>query len=423
MPLTDTAIRAAKPSEKQQKLFDGSGLYLLLFPSGSKVWRFKYHFQGKEKLISLGAYPAVTLKDAREKAAEARKTLGGGKDPSAERQQSKLQHRNTFEIIAREWHEKQSPAWSAAHAANVLRQMEKNLFPHIGSKPVGVITATELLSVLRKIESRDAVTVARIARSLSSCVFRYAVMTGRAERDPAGDIRGAIVAHVTKNRAAITDPEKVGALILAIDNYSGELGVRFALNLMALTFCRPIEILQAEWSEFDFDDKLWRIPAAKMKMSRDHLVPLSPQAIAVLEEMRLLSGEGQYVFPGLRRGTATMRSQTLVLALRRMGFDRNETSAHGFRAMASTLLNEQGYSPDVIERQLAHVPSNQVRAAYNRAEYLPERRKMMDEWAAYLAELKEKARQKALSSSIAPAALPEAAGSAKGKALRAATRP
>jgi integrase len=393
MPLTDTAIRAAKPSEKQQKLFDGNGLYLLVFPSGSKVWRFKYHFQGREKLISLGQYPAVSLKDAREKAAEARKELGGGKDPSAERQQSKLHHRNTFEIIAREWHEKQSPAWSTGHAANVLRRMESNLFPHIGAKPVGAIAATELLSVLRKIESRDAVTVARIARGICSSVFRYAVMTGRAERDPAADIRGAIAAHAAKNRAAITEPEKVGALLLAIDNYSGAFAVRCALSFMALTFCRSVEILHAEWPEFDFADKLWRIPAAKMKMSRDHLVPLSPQAIVVLEEMRLYSGTGQFVFPGIRAGKATMRSQTLIAALRRMGFDKNETSAHGFRAMASTLLNEQGYPPDVIERQLAHVPSNQVRAAYNRAEYLPERRKMMDEWAEYLDALRERVKR------------------------------
>ena len=391
MPLTDTAIRATKPSQKQQKLFDGSGLYLLLFPNGSKVWRFKYHFQGREKLISLGSYPAVSLKDAREKASEARKALGSGKDPSAQRQQSKLHHKNTFEILAREWYEKQAPAWSKTHAVTVMRRMETDLFPHIGAKPVSAIMPTELLALLRKIESRGAVTVARMARSLCSGVFRYAVMTGRAERDPAGDIRGAITARPTKNRAAITDPEKVGRLMLAIDAYSGEFSVRCALQFMALTFCRPVEILHAEWSEFDFANSVWRIPASKMKMSRDHLVPLSKQAIAVLETMRQYSSEGQYVFPGLRRGKAVMRSQTLVAALRRMGFGKEETCAHGFRAMASTLLNEQGYPPDVIERQLAHVPNNQVRAAYNRAEYLPERRKMMQAWSDYLDKLKKAA--------------------------------
>lgn len=395
MPLTDTAIRAAKPSKKQQKLFDGSGLYLLVFSSGSKVWRFKYHFQGKEKLISFGAYPAVGLKDARDKASEARKILGSGKDPSAERQYSKLQYRNTFELLAREWHEKQAPGWSETHAANVLRRMENDLFSHIGAKPVGAITATELLALLRKIEARNAVTVARMVRSLCSGVFRYAVMTGRADRDPAGDLRGAITARPTRNRAAITDPEKVGALLLAIDEYTGAFSVRCALNFMALTFCRPAEIVSAEWREFDFSDNVWRIPASKMKMSRDHLVPLSKQAVAMLETMRPYSDEGQYVFPGLRRGKAVMRTQTLVAALRRMGFDKEETCAHGFRAMASTLLNEQGYPSDVIERQLAHVPTNQVRAAYNRAEYLPERRKMMNEWASYLDALRERAKKQA----------------------------
>ena len=278
---------------------------------------------------------------------------------------------------------------------------------------MGAITATELLTLLRKIEARDAVTVARVTRSLCSSVFRYAVMTGRTDRGPAADIRGAIAVRPTKNRAAITDPEKVGRLMLAIEVYSGEFSVRCALKFMALTFCRPVEILHAEWSEFDFVDKLWLIPASKMKMSRDHLVPLSRQAIAVLETMRLYSGEGAYVFPGLRAGKAlsqrprsvpigrdsepyehreqsVMRSQTLVAALRCMGFGKDETCAHGFRAMASTLLNEHGYPPDVIERQLAHVPNNQVRAAYNRAEYLPERRKMMDEWAGYLDALRGK---------------------------------
>lgn len=391
MPLTDTAIRAAKPSEKQQKLFDGSGLFLLVFPNGSKVWRFKYHFQGREKLISLGAYPAVTLRDARDKASDARKALSNGKDPSAERQHSKLQHRNTFEILAREWYDKQAPAWTANHAANVLRRMENDLFPHIGSRPVGAITATELLALLRRIEARGAVTVARMVRSTCSSVFRYAVMTGRTDRDPAGDLRGAINARPIKNRAALTEPEQVGRLMLAIENYSGAFAARLALQFMALTFCRPVEIVHAEWREFDVQDRLWRIPASKMKMARDHLVPLSPQAVAVLEAMRPYSGAGEYVFPGLRRGRPVMRTQTLVAALRRMGFAKDETCAHGFRAMASTLLNEQGFPPDVIERQLAHVPSNQVRAAYNRAEYLPELRRMMGAWANYLDTLRQQA--------------------------------
>lgn len=393
MPLTDTAIRAAKPSEKQQKLFDGSGLYLLLFPNGSKVWRFKYHFQGREKLISLGAYPDVSLKEAREKASESRKILGTGKDPSAERQHSKLQHRNTFEILAREWHEKQIPAWSVTYAGEALRQMEVNVFPYIGSKPVNAISAAELLPILHKVEARNAINMAQRIRSLCSNVFRYAVITGRAERNPAADIQGAITARAVKNRAAITDPEKVGKLLLAIGSYKGLLAVRMALTFMALTFCRPGEIVHAEWAEMDLTNKLWRIPARKMKMSRDHIVPLSPQALAVLEVMHPHSGEGDIVFPGHKTKSPSIAVETLLAALRRMGFGKDEICAHGFRAMASTLLNELGYPPDVIERQLAHVPGNRVRAAYNRAEYLPERRRMMDEWGAYLGELHKKARQ------------------------------
>ncbi len=393
MPLTDTAIRAAKPTEKQQKLFDGSGLYLLVFPSGSKVWRYKYHFRGREKLISLGAYPDVSLKEAREKASDSRKMLGNGKDPSAERQYSKQQHRNTFKIIALEWHGKQAPAWSATYADIVLRRMELNVFPHIGSKPVSAISAAEVLALLRKIEARDAINMAQSIRSLCSHVFRYAVITGRAERDPAADIQGAITTRVVKNRAAITDPEKVGKLLLAIGSYGGLLSVRMALTFMALTFCRPGEIVNSEWAEMDFTNRLWRIPASKMKMSRDHIVPLSPQALAVLEVMRPYAGEGGLVFPGHKTKSLTLARETLVAALRRMGFGKDEVCAHGFRAMASTLLNELGYPPDVIERQLAHVPSNRVRAAYNRAEYLPERRKMMDEWSIYLGELHKKARE------------------------------
>jgi len=391
MSLTDTAIRAVKPSEKQQKLFDGSGLYLLVFPSGSKVWRFKYHFQGKEKLISLGPYPAVSLKDARDKAADARKTLGGDNDPSAQRQQSRRQQRDTFEILAREWYNKQLPAWTERHAVYALRRMETNLFPYIGARPVADITAIELLSVLRRMESRDALTIARNVRSLCSRIFRYAVITGRAERDPAADLQGAITPHITKNRAALTEPAKVGKLLLAIDGYRGTFAVKNALILLSLTLCRPGEIRRAEWHEFDFENTLWRIPAAKMKMSRDHLVPLSPQAIAVLETMRPFSGDGQYVFPSRKRGQDLLTLSTLTRALRYMGFGAHEICAHGFRAMASTLLNEQGYPSDVIDRQLAHVPGNKVRAAYNRAEYLPERRKMMDAWAEYLDELRIKA--------------------------------
>jgi integrase len=367
--------------------------FFLSAPTGSKIWRFKYRFQGKENLISLGHYPAVSLKDAREKAAEARKTLGSGKDPSAERKASRQQFANTFELIAREWHKKQSLAWSDKYRVKILQNLEKHLFPHIGSRPVADIKASELLAALRKLEERGTIQTAHSMRALCSNIFRYAVITGRAEHDPAAGIRGAISSYVRKNHAAITDPAEVGKFLLAIDNYHGSFIMRNALNLLALTFCRPIEVRQAEWLEFDFDDMLWRIPAAKMKMSRDHLVPLCPQSVAVLEEMRPYSGKLPYVFPGAREGRVMLCGNAMVAAIRRMGVNGDEMSAHGFRAMASTLLNEQGYPPDVIERQLAHVPNNKVRSAYNRAEYLPERRKMMEEWANYLDSLRARARQ------------------------------
>jgi integrase len=363
MPLTDTAIRAVKTSEKQQKLYDGNGLFLLLVPSGSKIWRFKYRFQGKEKLISFGHYPAVSLKDAREKAAEARKTLGGGKDPSAERKESKQQLANTFELLAREWHGKQSLGWAEKHRTKILLYMERNLFPYIGSRPVGDIKPSELLPVMRRMEERGAINMAQVMRGVCTNIFRYAVITGRAERDPAADIKGAIATYVRKNRAAITDPLEVGKMLLAIDSYHGSFITRNSLLMLSLTFCRPGEVRNAEWSEIDLEDKLWRIPAAKMKMSRDHLVPLSPQAISLLEEMRPYSGNRVYVFPSTREGKPVLTHNVYNNALRTMGIPKEAMCPHGFRAMASTLLNEQGYPPDVIERQLAHVPNTQVRAA------------------------------------------------------------
>jgi integrase len=393
MSLTDTAIRAAKPTDKQQKLFDGNGLFLLVAPTGTKSWRLKYGFQGKEKLITLGLYPLVTLKDARARALTARKLLSDGKDPSMERKLGMLRLQTTFEIVAREWHEKQAPGWSVGYQQKTLATLIKNVFPYIGSRPITEISTPELLVIVRRLESRGAISSAHAIRSLCSAVFRYAVATGRALRNPVPDIYGALTAHVKKHYPAITDPAKVGELMLKIDDYHGMPGVRCALQLMALTFCRTTEIRHAEWSEFDFTDKLWRIPAAKMKMSRDHIVPLSEQAIAVVNYMRMFSDHARYVFLNQRNHSRPLGVSSLINALRIMGYAKEEVTPHGFRSMASTLLNEQGYQPDVIERQLAHVPSNQVRAAYNRAEYLPERRKMMTDWANYLDTLRERARK------------------------------
>lgn len=393
MSLTDTAIRGAKPAEKQQKLFDGNGLFLLVKPNGAKSWRLKYRFQGKEKLITLGSYPMVSLKEARERATVARKALESGVDPSAQRKREKNMAQNTFELVAREWHEIQTAKWSATYAEATLNRMQRNLFPFIGSKPVNDVSAPEILALLRKVEARGAIGSAHALKHICSSVMRYAIATGRAERDPAADLRGALSPHVKKHRPALTAPESVGNLMHAIYNYQGSLVVRSALKMMAFTFCRSTEIREAEWREFDFEDNIWRIPAERMKMKRDHLVPLSRQVLAVLEKLRAYSGKGQYVFPSYRSETVPFGKTALQRAVRVMGFERDEMCPHGFRSMASTLLNELGYNADWIERQLAHIPHGQVRGIYNRAEYLPERRRMLQEWADYLDALREKARQ------------------------------
>ena len=392
MALTDTALRAVKPGDKAQKLFDGKGLFMLVSPNGTKAWRFKYQFHGREKLISLGLYPTVSLKDARERAEQARKTLESGIDPSEQRKQEKVAYQNTFELVAMEWYEQQRDKWSEAYTKTNLCRMRRNLFPAIGSKPVNTISAPEVLAILRKIEARGTRDIAHCVRTICSCVFRYAIATGRAERDPAADLKGALAPRIRRNLPSQTTPEAVGNLLIALDNYPGTLVVRSALQLMALTFCRTGELRNAEWREIDFDDALWRIPAERMKMSRDHLIPLSRQSIAILRRMQNYSGNDVYVFPNYKTEKRSMSKSTLLGAIRRIGFDTDEMCPHGFRSMASTMLNELGYNADWIERQLAHVPRNIIRGIYNRAEYLPERRKMMQEWADYLDELREKTR-------------------------------
>ena len=389
MPLTDTALRAVKATEKTQKLFDGNGLFLFVSPSGTKSWRLKYRFQGKEKLLTLGTYPQTSLKEARERTADARKQLDGGIDPGETKKEEKQAAACTLEQVAREWYEKQLPAWSKRHSEDVMERLEKNIFPFLGDRPIAEVTAPELLSVLRRIEARGAIETAHRVRGICSLFFRYAVATSRAERDPAADLKGAITNRIPKPRAAITTPDEVGALMRAIDGFAGTYTVKCALQMCALTFCRPGEVRTAEWTEFDFKENLWRIPGSKMKMRMDHLVPLSRQALEILEELRKLTGSGKYLFPSIRTIDRPISDMTLVAGLRRMGFEKDEMSAHGFRAMASTLLNEQGYSADVIEKQLAHSPSNKIRGIYNRAEYLTERRKMMQAWADYLADLKK----------------------------------
>ncbi len=392
MALTDPAIRNAKPGNKPRRLFDSGGLYVEVSPSGGKWWRLKYRSNGKEKRLSLGVYPRVGLKEARQRRDSARKLLADGIDPGVARKTSKTASAeagsNSFEAVAREWFAKFSPNWTPDHADRIIRRFERDMFPWIGGRPIGEVTAPELLAALRRIEGRGAVETAHRVMQNCSQVFRYAVATGRAERDPSGDLRGALPPVKAKHFASLTDPKVIGELLRAVNGYQGSFITQCALKLAPLVFVRPGELRKAEWSEFDLDAAEWRIPAARMKMKAQHIVPLSAQAVAILRELRPLTGRGRYVFPGVRTKDRPMSENTINAALRRLGYTTDQMTGHGFRSMASTLLNEQGWHRDAIERQLAHAERNAVRAAYNYAEHLPERRKMMQAWADYLDGLK-----------------------------------
>jgi integrase len=394
--LTETRIRHAKPKQKPYKLPDGAGLYLLVTPAGSRLWRLRYRRPGAaragrgrcESMLGLGSYPEVSLKLARERRDDARKLVASGADPAAVRRAERLGQENTFEAVAREWMAKQhfKPA-TQEKAEWTFRDL---IFPYIGSKPIVQLTAPEILAVLRRLESRGKHETAHRTKQRISQVMRYAIATGRAERDPAADLRGALTPITVTNHPALTDPAKVGGLLRTIDTYSGQPQVAAALKLAPLLFVRPGELRAAEWSELNVDGKEpeWRIPAERMKMGELHIVPLSRQAVAILRELQQFTGSGRYLFPSLRSRTRPMSENTIGAALRRLGYSKDEMTAHGFRAMASTLLNEQGFAPDVIELQLAHAERNRVRAAYNRAQRSAERRKMMQAWADYLDGLK-----------------------------------
>jgi len=356
-------------------------------PPSSPGWRLKFYFPvGHEKLMSLGTYPEVTLKRAREKRDDARRSLADGVDPSAERQQAKSARVHTFEAVAREWLDKQEKRLATATLVRDRSRLETFVYPEIGAKPIGKITTAELLACLRKMEAKGIHESALRARSLCGRIFRYAIATGRAERDITADLKGALTAPTTKSFAAIVDPKRIGELLRAIDGYVGQPSTAAALKLAPLVFVRPGELRSAEWSEFNLEGKEpeWRIPGAKMKMGEQHIVPLSRQAVVAVKELRRFTGDGQYLFPSLRAPDRCMSNNTINAALRRLGYDNTEIVGHGFRAMASTLLNEQGWHPDLIELQLAHAERNKVRAAYNRAERLAERRQMMQAWADYL---------------------------------------
>ena len=386
--MTDIQIKNLKPSAKVQKIADGYGLYIHISPAGGKLWRMAYTFEGKQKTLSFGAYPAVSLKAAREKREQAKEMLAQGIDPGAHKKAVKASIRaeleNTFEIVCREWIAKRAEAWSEINRIKILARLEKNVFPFLGGKPIGGITAPELLQTIRQIEQRGKLETAHRVLADCSRVFRYAIATGRAERDPAADLRGALSSVKGNNFASITDTKEVGALLRALDAYTGNIVVAYALRLAPLLFVRPGELRHARWKEFDFDNAEWRIPAERMKMNQQHIVPLAGQAIKLLNELRPYTGHGVYLFPSVRTLGRPISDVTLLAALRRLGYTKEEMTVHGFRSMASTLLNELGYNRDWIERQLAHGERNSIRAAYNYAEYLPERRRMMQEWANYL---------------------------------------
>ena len=389
MKLTNTAVKNAKPKEKNYKLFDGGGLYLEITKTGAKYWRMKYRFAGKEKRLSIGVYPAISLKQAREKREKAKQLLLDGIDPSEQKQAAKRMGENdSFESVARDWHERYKTTWTENHGDRILTRLEKDIFPWIGKRQINMITAPEVLAVLRRVESRGALETAHRAMQNCSQVFRYAVSTGKAERDPTQDLKGSLPPVKKRHLASITDPQKIGELLRAIDGYEGHFITRCALQLAPLVFVRPGELRHAEWAEIDLNAATWKIPAEKMKMRQVHIVPLSKQVKAILLEIKPLTGNGKYVFPSIRTNKRPMSENTVLGALRRLGYTKEEMTGHGFRSMASTLLNEQGYNRDAIERQLAHSERDTIRAAYNYAEHLPSRVCMMQSWSDYLDSLK-----------------------------------
>ena len=402
MALTELQIKNLKPTDKQQKLSDSGGLQLLVHPNGSKYWRLAYRFNGKQKVMAMGVYPIVTLAHARTKRDEAKALLANGEDPGErvtkkakkaviiEAQKIEAIAENLlFESVATEWHTKHAPNWKRSHADKIVGRLRADVFPWIGKRPMNEINPPELLSVLRRIEARGALETAH--RVLANCgqIFRYAVATGRAERNQAADLKGALPPVNGVHFASITEPKDIGELLRKIDGYKGGLITRSALAIAPLVFVRPGELRHAEWCEINFDAALWTIPADKMKMKRTHLVPLSVKAIEILKDIQPLTGAGKYVFAGAYDLNRPMSENTVNKALRTLGYDtKTQMTGHGFRSMASTLLNEQGYNRDAIEMQLAHSENDSVRGAYNRAQYLPERIKMMQSWSDYLMGLK-----------------------------------
>lgn len=404
--LTDVKVRNAKPKQKQYKLFDGGGLYLLVTTKGNKYWRVKYRFGGKEKTLALGTYPEISLKGgllnsddkdswfdgARDLCVKARKQVSSGIDPGELKKAKKLagnKSENSFEVVAREWHKKFSPQWSEIHAKTTLDRLENHIFPWLGNKPINEILAPDLLAVLRKIEARGHLETTHRVRGICSKIFRYAIVTSRAERDSAADLVGAVPPAKKNHLAAIKDPKKVKGLLKSIDGYDGYSVVKLALQLAPLVFLRPGELRKGEWAEIDLENAEWNIPAERMKLKVPHLVPLSRQAVSILTELKVLTGNGHYIFPGIRSVKRSISDNTLNAALRRLGYESDEMTAHGFRAMARTIMAEVLHEKsELIEHQLAHAVRDPNGRAYNRTEFIADRKVMMQRWSDYLDGLK-----------------------------------
>ncbi len=393
--LTEVKIKNLKPTGKVERHADGGGLYLELSPAGNKLWRMKYRVDGKEKRLAFGIWPTVSLKEARDRRDEAKKQLRDSLDPGTEKKKAKIeQNAPTFRDIALEYVEKQRDVWAASHTRTVEGRLKLDVYPAFGNRLIAEVTPQDVLAMLRKIEERRAFETASRVLGFCSLIFKYAVTLGLVVNDPCRDLRPALKPYAKGQLAAITKPKEVGALMLAVDDYKGSVVVRAALLFSALTFCRPGEIRHAEWSEIDFERSEWTIPAEKMKGRIEHRVPLSRQALEVLHGISPYTRNGKYVFPTPRSNNRPLSENGVLSALRNMGYTKEQMTAHGFRSMASTLLNELGHRPDAIEAQLAHKGADKIRATYNRAEYMEERRKLMQSWADYLDELKSKAGEK-----------------------------
>jgi len=384
--LTDAKVRNAKPRSKPYKIADSEGLFLLIMPSGSKYWRLRYFFAGREKLLALGVFPHIELADARDRRAQARKMLAAGQDPGEAKKQAKrlatFKTANSFEVVAREWFEKRRNGWAPSSADTMLDRLERHILPTLGRRPIADITAPEILAMLRIVEGRGTLHTARRVMQLCGQIFMYAIATGRADRNPVPDLRGALGTPTVKHRSYLQAKE-MPQFLTTLETYDGSRQTKLALRLLMLTFVRTIELRAARWTEIDWEKAEWRIPAERMKMKEEHIVPLSTQSIVVLRELEQFTGTQSYIFPHDRNPSKCMSENTMLFALYRMGYHSRATG-HGFRSTASTILNEHGFRPDVIERQLAHSERNTVRAAYNHAQYLPERRKMMQWWADFL---------------------------------------